>query len=216
MNYLISLQIFFELLMRFLMFIWSVCRSVIWCFISAKQKQCSIICIAISLIQSHWQTENSILSTHVLFKNITRSILSVLIWIIIAFFVLWKTACCLTTAYSDFLIFNNLHSNLSVSHYYFHLLSNILNAEKFFWYSFFNHVSAHWVLTSSSICIDWYCSWHFLLYSLLCILRHAFLIRFFMSNFLCLSQNCVSLAFRYKSSRKINISVFNTEIRIAW
>ena len=60
-----------------------------------------------------------------------RSILFIFIWVIIILSVLWRTACYLTAAYFSFLIFNSFHSDLSVFHCCFHLLNNILSAEKF-------------------------------------------------------------------------------------
>ena len=215
MNHLVSLCTLSELLMRFLMFIWSVHEAAIWCFVSAKQKQWAITCAAVSLAQLHWQAEDSISDTCTLFKNAARSILSVFIWVITVLSVLWKAVCCLTAACPDFLISSSSHSDLSVFHHCFHLVSSTLNTERLFWCSFFNHVSAHWILTSSSVCTDCCCFWCLLFHNLLQILRHTFLIRFFMSDFLYLSWNCVNLVFRYRLSEEVNVSVFSTEIKIA-
>ena len=131
--------------------------------------------------------------------------------------ILWRAACYLIVVYFNSLIFSSLHSDFSASHYYFYLLSSILNIRRLFWYLSFNYVSAHWILIFSSVCINCCCCWWcFLLHSLLCIFRHVFLIRFFMSDFLYLNQNWVSLTFRYRLSKKMNIFVFSTEIRIVW
>ena len=116
----------------------------------------------------------------------------------------------------NFLISSSSHSDFFASYCCFHLLSSILSVKRLFWCSFFNYVSAHWVLISFLICIDCCYWWYFLHCSLLHIFRHVFLIRFFMSDFLYLSQNWVSLVFRYRSSREVNISVFSTEIEVAW
>ncbi len=216
MNHLISLHTLSELLIRSLIFTWSVHESVIWCLTLVKQKQCVIICAAVSLTHSHWQTKNSTSDTHIWFKNAASSILFILIWMIIVLSVLWRAAYYLIAACSDSLISSSSHSDFSASHHCFHLLSSILSADRLFWCSFFNHVSAHWILTSSLICINCCCWWQLLHHSLLYIFRHAFLIRFFMSDFLYLSWNWVSLTFRYRSSREVNISVSSTEIEIAW
>ena len=144
------------------------------------------------------------------------SILFILIWVITVLSILWRAACCLIIACFNFLISSSSHSDFSAFHHCFHLLSSILNAGRLFWYSFFNHVSVYWVLISSLVCINYCCWWYLLCHSLLCIFRHVFLIKFFMSDFLCLNQNWVNLIFKYKSSRKVNISVFSIEIEIAW
>ncbi len=135
---------------------------------------------------------------------------------ITALSVLWRAAYYLIIACFDSLISSSSHSDFSAFHHCFHLLSSILNADRLFWCSSFNHVSAYWILISSSVCIDYCCWWWLLCHSLLCIFRHAFLIRFFMSDFLCLSWNWVSLTFRYRLSEKVNVFVFSTEIEIAW
>ena len=87
-NHLISLQIFSELLIKLLIFIWFVHESAIWCLISAKWEQYAITCAAVSFVQLHWQTKNSTSDIYILFKNAVKSILFVFIWMIIVLFIL--------------------------------------------------------------------------------------------------------------------------------
>ena len=135
---------------------------------------------------------------------------------IIIFFTLWRAIYFLIIAYFNFLISSSSHSGFFTFYYCFYLLSSIFGTGRLFWCLSFNYISTHWVLAFSSVYIGWCCDWYLLLCSLLQILRHAFLISSSMPDFLCLRRNYANLASRYKSSKRVNISVSSIEIGVAW